>query len=246
MGRDLTLPSVRLQAAAELAAVCLFDGENGRDLTAVDVGCDHAKLAIYLVQSGICKKVLACDINDGPVEKARENVARRKMRNMPLSDYITVKQNDGLKGLFNVETDRVFILGMGGELIADILESAGFVKDASRKTAYVLQAMTSEYDLRKYLYKSGFDIVKEQLVCDKGRIYSLILCIFDGVAREKSEAVLTLGEYNIANRNELFDTYIDRKIRIQTKLVSDIEKAKLDSDEPKKLLDELVKIKDVK
>ena len=54
MGRELTLPSVRLTAAAELAAVAFFDGENGKGMSAIDVGCDHAKLAIYLVQSGIC------------------------------------------------------------------------------------------------------------------------------------------------------------------------------------------------
>ena len=246
MGRELTLPSVRLTAAAELAAACLFDGENGKGLSAIDVGCDHAKLAIYLVQSGICKSVLACDINDGPVQKARENVSRRKMLNMPLDHYITVKQNDGLEGLDDVQADRVFILGMGGELIASILENSGFVKDKTRKTAYILQAMTSEYDLRKYLYSTGFDIVKEKLVCDKGRTYSLILCVFDGVIREKSEAVLTLGEYNINNRCELFDDYIDRKIRIQKNLTDRLEKAGLDNDLQKILLFELVQIKDVK
>ena len=241
MGRELTLPSVRLKAAAELAAAPLFDGENGKGYSAIDVGCDHAKLAIYLVQSGICEKVLACDINDGPVEKAKENVFRRKMRNMPLSDYITVKQNDGLMGLEDVNANRVFILGMGGELISDILESCGFVKDKQRKTAYILQAMTSEYDLRKYLYANGFDIVKEKLVCDKGRIYSIILCVFDGMIRDKSECVLTLGEYNIKNKCELFDSYADRKIRIQRKLVEKLEKAGLDSDSQKELLNELEK-----
>ncbi len=246
MGRELTLPSVRLTAAAELAAACLFDGENGRGLSAIDVGCDHAKLAIYLVQSGICDRVLACDINDGPVNIARENVARRKMRNMSLSDYITVKQNDGLVGLEDVCADRVFILGMGGELISSILENSGFVKDKNRKTAYVLQAMTSEYDLRKYLYTNGFDIVKEKLVCDKGRIYSIMLCVFDGTIRNKSEAVLTLGEYNINNRCELFDTYIGRKIRIQNKLVEQLEKAGLDSSMQNELLCELMKVKGVK
>lgn len=241
MGRELTLPSVRLTAAAELAAAPFFDGENGRDYSAIDVGCDHAKLAIYLVQSGICGKVLACDINDGPVEKAFENVSRRKLRNMPLSDYITVKQNDGLKGLDAVYANRVFILGMGGELISDILESCGFVKDTERKTAYILQAMTSEYDLRKYLYGNGFDIVKEKLVCDKGRIYSLMLCVYDGVIREKSECVLTLGENNINNKCELFADYADRKIRIQKKLVEKLEKAGLDSISQKELLNELEK-----
>lgn len=246
MGRDLTLPSVRLLAAAELAAACLFDGENGRDLTAIDVGCDHAKLAIYLVQSGICKRVVACDINDGPVKKARDNVDRRKMLDTPLSEYITVMQNDGLKGLKDVKADRVFILGMGGELIADILEKSDFVKDKKRKTAYVLQAMTSENALRKYLYQNGFNILEERLVCDKERVYSIELCVYDGVQRCKSESVLELGERNISNREMLFDRFLDRKIKIQRKLAGQLEAAGIDSTPQKKLLEEFIKLKDVK
>lgn len=239
MGRKLTEPSVRLTTAAQLAAVCLFDGETGKGLRAIDVGCDHAKLAIYLVQSGICESVLACDINSGPVEKARENVARRRLMEKPLSDYITVMQNDGLTGLESKPADRIFILGMGGELIADILEKSGFVKDKTRKTAFVLQAMTSEYDLRKYLYSSGFNIVRETLVEDKGRIYSLLLCVYDGVCRSVSECSRIVGGYNIAHRGELYSKYLERKIRIQLQLTEKLKKAELDSSSAEKLLDEL-------
>lgn len=242
MGRELTFPSERLTAAAQLAAACLFEGESGKDMKAIDIGCDHAKLSIYLVQSGICKEVLACDINDGPVAKAKENISKRKYLSEPLSNYIKVKQNDGLCGLENVCADRVFILGMGGELIADILEKSGYVKNADRKTAYVLQAMTSEYDLRKYLYTNGFKIVKEQLVKDKGRIYSLMLCVYDGKATVCSETDLVVGESNINNKSELFKPYIERKIRIQNKIVQNLKKAGIDCAVEEKLLAELIKI----
>ena len=225
MGRELTLPSVRLTAAAELAAAVLFDGENGRNLSAVDVGCDHAKLAIYLVQSGICKHVLACDINEGPVQKARENVKRRRLMSEPLENYITVMQNDGLNGLDGVDANRIFILGMGGELISDIIEKAAYLRDTNRKAALILQAMTSEYQLRNYLYNNGYDIVKEQLVKDKGRVYSIILAKYDGVIRMYNDCILTVGQYNISNRCSLFDEYLERKIRIQEKLVMQLKKA---------------------
>lgn len=242
MGRELTYPSERLTAAAQLAAAVVFEGENGTGLSAIDVGCDHAKLAIYLIQSGICKSVLACDINDGPVNKARENVSRRKFMNEPLDKYIKVLKNDGLTGLENVDADRVFILGMGGELIANILESAAYTRDVNRKTAYVLQAMTSEYDLRKYLYENGYNIVKEQLVRDKERIYSLILSYYDGVKREKDEVSLVLGESNIVDRTELFEEYLERKIRIQKSLVMQLEKAGVNFETHKELLEKLQEI----
>ena len=72
MGRELTAPNERLIAAAKLAAAIFFEDEKIGSLRAIDVGCDHGKLAIYLVQSGICSHVLASDIGEGPLEKARE------------------------------------------------------------------------------------------------------------------------------------------------------------------------------
>ena len=241
MGRDLTLPSTRLISAAHLAADILFEGENSKEMFAIDVGCDHAKLAIYLIQSGICKSVLASDINEGPVKKARANVLRRRFWNSTLDKYIRVQQNDGLKGYENERADRVFILGMGGELIASILEQAGFVKDSERKTGYILQPMTSEYELRRYLYGNGFDIKKEELVLDKGRIYSVMLCVYDGVVRVKSECELYIGEYNIKNKGELFAPYLERKINIQKKLISSLEKAGKNADEHIELVKEFEK-----
>ena len=243
MGRELTTPSTRLTAAAQLAAAVLFDGENGKEHTAIDVGCDHAKLAIYLVQSGICKKVLACDINDGPVQRARENIGRRKLRNESLEKYITVIKNDGLSFLEYFECNRIFILGMGGELIADILNKAEFIKDRDKKIGFVLQAMTSENELRRYLAANGFSIIKEELVKDKDRVYSLMLCVFDGIHRSFKNYEYVVGTYNIQNREELFEVYLERKIRIQKKLVAQLEKANKNVMHERELLEELIALK---
>ncbi len=243
MGRELTKPSTRLTAAAQLAAAILFDGETGNDYSAIDVGCDHAKLAIYLVQSGICKKVLACDINDGPVKRAKENVSRRKLRNEPLDKYITVIKNDGLEKLDDIDCNRIFILGMGGDLISGILDRAKFLKSTDRKIAFILQAMTSEEDLRKYLSENGFKIVKEQLVEDKSRVYSIILSVYDGIKRELNQLELILGNYNALRSDDLFDVYLDRKIRIQNKLVTQLKKAGKEYDNEQKLLEQLLSLK---
>ena len=42
---------------------------------AADIGSDHAYLPIYLVKQGICPSAIASDINEGPVKRARLNVA---------------------------------------------------------------------------------------------------------------------------------------------------------------------------
>ncbi len=240
MGRELTAPSERLVAAAQLAAARFFLKEDLENLSAIDVGCDHAKLAVYLVQSGICKSVLACDVADGPVAKARDTISRRKFHDKPLTDFITVKKNDGLQNLDASNANRIFILGMGGELIADILEKARFVKENTRKIGFVLQAMTSEHVLRRYLAENGFTICCEQLVRDKGRIYSLIACRFDGQIHTFTEAEYTVGTYHARfPHQELFLPYIDRKIRIAAKVLANQTAAGMNVQEAETLFNDL-------
>ena len=246
MGRDITLPSTRLAAAAEIAAASLFDGENTDNLIAIDVGCDHAKLAIYLVQSGICRYVTASDINEGPVQRARENVERRTIMGKPLSEYIDVVRTDGLLGLEKTGANRIFVLGMGGEVISGILEAAEFLREEQNKgkIKLVLQPMTSEDKLREYLCKNGYCILDEEMVLDKGRVYAIMSVCFDGKPREYSPAELLLGKSNIEKGGVLFDRQLERRIRITKKAIEERRLAELDCTQLEELLCEMEAIKE--
>ena len=241
MRRDITVPSARLKAAAEIAAAKLFDGEDTDNLIAIDVGCDHAKLAIYLVQSGICKHVTASDVNEGPVNKARENVGRRTLMGKPLSDYIDVVHTDGLTGLSDRKPNRIFILGMGGEVIAGILDRAEFIRNDENKgkIKFILQPMTSEDDLRRYLLSCGYNILDEVMVEDKGRVYAVMAVCFDGKKREYTPAEKLLGRHNIKKGGLLFARQLERRIRITEKAIADRKKAELDCRELEELLREM-------
>lgn len=245
MGRDITVPSVRLAAAAKIAAALLYDGEDSSNLTAIDVGCDHAKLAIYLVQSGICKRVTASDINEGPVEKARENVSRRTLMGKHLSDYIDVVLADGLSGLENRNANRIFLLGMGGEVISGILDRATFIKKQENKgkIKFILQPMTSEDKLRKYLLDNGYNILDEEMVLDKERVYAVMSVCFDGEIRYYSPAELLLGKHNIQKGGELFLRQLERRMRITLWTVDERRSADLDCTELEELLREMQKMR---
>ena len=247
MGRDITTPSTRLVAAAKIAAASLYDGENTENLVAVDVGCDHAKLAIYLVQSGICSHVTASDINEGPVKKAMENVKRRTMKGKPLSDYIDIVLTDGLSGLEKIGANRIFILGMGGEVISGILDRAEFIRNAENKgkIKFILQPMTSEDKLRKYLLENGYNILDEEMVEDKGRVYAVMSVCFDGVKRMYSPAELLLGKQNIEKGGDLFLRQLNRRIEIIKKAIKERESASLDCIELHNLIYEMQRIKEI-
>ena len=246
MGRSITTPSTRLVAAARIAAASLYDGENTDNLTAIDVGCDHAKLAIYLVQSRICRHVTASDINEGPVNAARENVSRRTMMGTPLSEYIDIVLTDGLSGLENVGANRIFILGMGGEVISGILDRADFIRSDENKgkIKFILQPMTSEDKLRVYLCENGYNILDEEMVEDKGRIYAVMSVCFDGVKREYTPAELLLGRKNIEKGTELFKRQLDRRISRTKQTIDERKSGGFDCAEFEKLLCEMEKIKE--
>lgn len=64
-------------------------------------------------------------------------------------------------------------------------------------------------------------VLREVLVNDKGRIYSLIACRYDGIVRKMSEAELCVGIYHVLHPDiELFLPYMDRKIRILSKKIA--------------------------
>ncbi len=223
-----------------MAAVSLYPGEK-RPLTAADIGCDHAKLSVYLIQSGLCDRVYASDINDGPVKKASQTLSVRTFCGRSLSQYITVTKSDGLSHLEGTSLDRIFILGMGGELIASILDNADFIKnkELAGKIGFILQPMTSEFELRRYLYENGFEIREERLLLDKGRIYSVMLCVYDGAERSASDAEYLLGTHNIQSKSQLFYQQLSRRIRITKAALSQLSSGGKTNPQLQKLLEEL-------
>ena len=57
-----------------------------------DIGCDHGFVSIYLLENGICPKVIAMDVNEGPLLRAKEHIEERG-----LSSYIDVRLSDGME-----------------------------------------------------------------------------------------------------------------------------------------------------
>ena len=133
----------------------------------VDVGTDHAYLAAYLVSSGICKKVIACDLREGPLESAKKHIHDEGLENK-----IKTVLSDGLDNIPSDGVTDIIIAGMGGELIARIISKAEWIKE--NKVNLILQPMTKAYELRKFLYENGFSIKCEKAVRSDPFMYSVI------------------------------------------------------------------------
>lgn len=152
-----------------------------------DIGTDHGYLPIYLVKYGICKRAVAADVNEGPINSARKNIALTRV-----CEKIETRLSDGLE---NIDfADCVTISGMGGELMASILSGR-----KENMTRFVLQPQRSFDVLRRYLAENGFEIKKEAVCRENDKMYSAFYAEYT-----KNEYTITKKEALIGKR-ELFD-----------------------------------------
>ncbi len=137
-----------------------------------DVGTDHARLPIYLKQSGKALSVIATDLNEKPLKFAKENIEKSGV------SEISLRLCDGLSGVMSGEADTVIVAGIGGEVISGILKNCDWIKNSA--VTLILQPTTSPEALRKFLISEGFDIVTETPVFENRKIYSVIIASFNG------------------------------------------------------------------
>ena len=177
MNREGAHP-VRLTPRLAAAARCVRPGS-----VFIDVGTDHGLLAAFLVESGRCPRGYACDINPGPLDKARQTLGR-----LGLEDRVSLRLTDGLAGFEDAPARDIVIAGMGGELIAAILDRAPFVRDPAYRLT--LQPMTRARELRRYLGEAGFAVLREQAVREGERLYSVLEAAWTG--RRETDPLLWL------------------------------------------------------
>lgn len=147
-----------------------------------DVGCDHAYTSIYLIEQGIAPRVVAMDVNAGPLARAKENV-----RKFGMEGKIDLRLSDGLAKLLPDEADTVLIAGMGGPLMERILtahpETVAAIKEL------VLQPQSEIAEFRRFIQSIGFRITEEDMLFEDGKYYTILR------AEHGEEAPWTEEEY---------------------------------------------------
>ncbi len=209
-----------------------------RDFSVVcDIGTDHAFLPISLILEGRAKFAIASDVNNGPLDRARESAER-----YGVTDKMRFVLADGLRGIDPARygVNEIMICGMGGELIERIISADEYPK--KNGVRLILQPMTHAEKLRKYLAREGFAVLDEKMCRSAGRIYTVISAEYDGILRNFSEAEFLLGDKNIMRRDDLFEEFTlkhAKKLRVQ---IDGIERGGGNSECERALLGELEKI----
>ncbi len=157
--------SKRLEAVKTIAGECR---------TFADIGSDHALLPISMMIEGRCERAIVTDLRKGPLERAAANIEKYCPKK---KDMFSLRRGSGLTVLEKGEAEVKTICGMGGLLIADIIEESFEIAGEGR---LVLQPNTCLPELRCFLWEKGFQIESEKGLVEAGHGYAVMSCVYTG------------------------------------------------------------------
>lgn len=140
-----------------------------------DIGCDHGQLGLSFGDRDSVGEVNLVD----PSSKVINEL------NNKLDSYITTKpfmlnihQKRGQDILLGPESKTVFIAGMGGEEIKEILTN--LETQLSPRDLIVISPHRKILELRKYLHHSAYRLEQEEVLLENGQYYQIIALTYGG------------------------------------------------------------------
>ncbi len=197
-----------------------------------DIGCDHGYLPIYLIKQQKIKYAYACDLRDGPLQTAAKNIAAFHMK-----DVVKTVKSDGLKELSDKKINVISICGMGGRLIAKILEND--LKIAHQADYMVLQPQSEIPVLRRFLAENGFYIQEERVALEDRRFY-IMMRVFSGDELYCDEMSYILGQQLLVRKDDLTRQYFSKELS-RHQAILDVRKGNEDVSMIQRIIDELKK-----
>ena len=129
-----------------------------------DIGTDHGYLPLFLLREGRITRAYLSDVNRGPLSSAERNAAEEG-----LSDKCEFILTDGAAALCDKGITDYAICGMGGELITRIIGDAPHL--FTEGTRLILQPMTKQECVRRFLVENGFSVITERFSFEIGRAH---------------------------------------------------------------------------
>ncbi|KAB3533233.1 tRNA (adenine(22)-N(1))-methyltransferase [Alkaliphilus serpentinus] len=180
-----------------------------------DIGTDHGYISIYLVKNKICPMVIASDVNKKPLQSAMENIKFNG-----LEDKIITRLGSGLEVLKPNEVDTIIIAGMGGLLIAELLDRCPDV--TKTVNTFILQPMQAQEQLRAYLVDKGYKIEEDNLVKEDHKIYE-VLRVTRGHQVVEDEIFFEIGFQIYQNPLPLAKEFLLVKLRILEDIIQQVK-----------------------
>jgi tRNA (adenine22-N1)-methyltransferase len=217
--------SVKLSRRLEAVAGFFVPGRSF-----ADIGTDHAGLPIVLVERGIFEKAVAADVRKGPLQTAAAHIAAAG-----LTDRIEAVLSDGLDAIGPERAEAVCMAGMGGYLIAELLERASAQDRLKMTSQLVLQPQSETDRVRRQIHAIGFRIERERMEEDRGKLYTVIRAVPGSEQYEDAE--YRFGKCLFADRDPVFHKLLKR-IEVRNRSVLERLKDGSDADRLREELDQ--------
>lgn len=179
-----------------------------------DIGTDHGYVPIYLVERGIASKVIAMDVNQGPLNRARMHIVGHG-----LGDRIEIRLSDGLARIRPGEVDTVIVSGMGGPLTIRILQEGKEVAD--QLNALILQPQSEICRVRRFLTENGYRIEQEDMVLEDGKYYP-VMRVVHGTKEPYEEWEYLYGKRLLEARHPVLLEFLKRELHIKESILEQL------------------------
>lgn len=184
-----------------------------------DIGCDHGYASIWLIQEGIAEKVIASDVNRGPIERAMQHICLAG-----LERRIECRQGNGTEKLIPGEVDTLMIAGMGGPLMIHILSEGRDVLQQIR--TLILQPQSDIGAVRHYLWEHGFMIRQEKICLEDGKYYfalQAVRCEAENEEKPEEEWQFRYGTYLARRRDPVFLSYLEKERKTYESILENLQ-----------------------
>ena len=147
---------------------------------------------------------IAGEVVKGPYESALANVSASGFQ-----DKIEVRLANGLAAFEPSDAvTTITICGMGGRLIADILDAG---KDKLKGVdRLILQPNNREDDLRTWLMENGFEIIAESIMTENGKYYEIMVAETGHMSLSDKE--VRFGPHLMKDQSQVFQLKWQREI----------------------------------
>ena len=184
-----------------------------------DIGSDHAYLPAALVLDGKINFAIAGEVVKGPYENAVHEI-----KDHQLEGQVIPRLADGLAAIEPADkVDTITIAGMGGSLIASILE-----KDKNKLTEIkrlVLQPNVGESQLREWLMNNHYQIMTEKIIEEDNHIYEIIVAEPSVVPFRYSKYELDFGPFLLENKGPIFKKKWREYLQREAHVIDQMQKA---------------------
>lgn len=169
-----------------------------------DVGTDHGYIPVMLVKRGYKGNIIATDINEGPLNKAKHSLIEAGCE-----EAVELILCNGLDGCESEKIDTIIVAGMGGDTITGILDRAEWC--AREDIKLILQPVTKPEILRYWLVNNDFRITNEAQAEENGTVYQII-CAVPGRDCRYKDSELFIGRYDLIKGSTYYEQMLDKHI----------------------------------